>query len=143
MTDHLSPEEIMINEGFKLTQQRRAIIDVLRSDSCPHTAFEIFSLVSNKHSGINFSTIYRNLELLMRLGIVEKLNISDGCCHFKLAGEKHLHHAICNKCGEIKEIDICPFSDLMEKARLEEIDFEPMEHKFEIYGLCSKCRGKK
>lgn len=140
MNKVLNPEEILKNRGYKLTQQRKVIIEVLKSDSCPHTANEIFSLVSNEYSGINFSTIYRNLEMMVRLGIVEKLNLSDGYCHFKLAGEKHHHHVICNKCGEIREIDICPFGDLMGKAKLEEIDFHPTEHKFEIYGLCSKCR---
>lgn len=143
MNNILNPEEILKSKGYKLTQQRKVIIDVLGSKVGPHTANEIFSFVSNKYSGINFSTIYRNLELLVRLGIVEKLNLNDGYCHFKLAGEKHHHHVICNKCGEIREIDICPFSEIMGKAKLEDIDFEPIDHKFEIYGLCSKCRDKK
>lgn len=143
LKDINSPEDILKDKGYKLTQQRKAIIDVLRSCRCPHTANEILSLVSGEYSGINFSTIYRNLELLVRLGIVEKLNLSEGYCHFKLAGEKHHHHIICSQCGEIREIEICPFSQIIEKARLEELDFEPTGHKFEIYGICSKCRVKK
>ncbi|SHJ35624.1 Fur family transcriptional regulator [Lutispora thermophila] len=143
MNIRMNPEEVLKNSGYKLTQQRRAIIEVLRNSGGPYTANEILSLVSDKYSGINFSTIYRNLELLVRLGIVEKLNIADGYCHFKLTGENHHHHIICNKCGEIREIDICPFDELLRNTKLEDLDFEPVEHKFEIYGICSKCKDKK
>ena len=142
MTNKFSLDEVLKSKGYKLTQQRKVIIDVLESSSGPHTANDIFSLVSDKNSGINFSTIYRNLELLVRLGIVRKLNLSDGYNHFELTGEKHHHHVICNKCGEVKKIDICPFMDMDERDKLEEIDFQPTEHKFEIYGLCSRCRNK-
>lgn len=142
LNSKVNAEEILKNSGYKLTQQRRVIIDVLRKGGGPYTANEILSLVSSKYSGINFSTIYRNLELLVRLGIVEKLNIIDGYCHFKLAGDNHHHHIICNKCGQIREIDICPFSEIVKKAKFEDLDFEPTEHKFEIYGICSKCKEK-
>jgi len=142
LSDRINVEEILKNGGYKLTKQRKVIIEALSNNSGPYTANEIFSIVSDKYSGINFSTIYRNLEILVKLGIVEKLNISDGCCHFKLAGNKHHHHIICNKCGYIREIDICPFGDLVNKNKFEELDFEPIEHRFEIYGICSKCRSK-
>lgn len=141
MNNELSPEKILKNKGCKLTQQRKAIIEVLSSGG-HHTANEIYALVSDKYRGINFSTIYRNLELLVGLGIVERLNISDSCSHFELIKGKHHHHVICNKCGEVREIDICPFAAAEDREKLKELDFEATEHKFEIYGICSNCRHK-
>ena len=142
LSNRINAEKILKNRGYKLTKQRKVIIEALSNRGGPYTANEVFSLVSNKYSGINFSTIYRNLELLVKLGIVEKLNINDECCHFKLAGKNHHHHIICNKCGEIKEIDICPFKEIVNINKFKELDFQPIEHRFEIFGICSKCRSK-
>lgn len=133
--------KILKEKGYKYTLQRKAIIDVLSKDEGPYKANEIFALVGEKLSGINFSTIYRNLELLIKLGIVNKLAIEEGLNHYELKTGEHHHHIICKQCGKVKEIDLCPFRE-MEKDKLDELGFEPLEHRFEIYGLCKGCKNK-
>ena len=131
--------EVMLKEkGYKLTGQRRLIIEVFNENPGYHTAQEIFNLAKEKHKGINFSTIYRNLELLCTLKITNKLYLDSGTSRYELCGLKHHHRVICKNCGEIKEIDICPYAN-MEKEQLREIGFKATDHKFEIYGYCSKC----
>ena len=127
--------------GYKLTKQREAIIQVLKENDGHYNANELFNMVAREISGINFSTIYRNLELLVKLEIVNKLSIEEGLNHFELADKGHHHHVICKSCGKVKEIDLCPYKEF-EKSKLKEIGFKPMEHRFEIYGLCSKCMKK-
>jgi Fur family zinc uptake transcriptional regulator/Fur family ferric uptake transcriptional regulator len=129
-------------KGYKLTEQRRSIIEVFNENPGHHTAQEIFDLVKGKSRGINFSTIYRNLELLCTLEIINKLYIESGISHYELCGIAHHHHIICKGCGETREMDICPYAGL-EEEQLSAMGFKATDHKFEIYGYCSKCRALK
>lgn len=131
-------EDKLKTMGYKLTGQRRLIIEVFLERPYHYTAQEIFEKVKQKNSSINFSTIYRNLELLCRLNVVSKLNISSGISHFELKDAHHYHHLICLCCGDMKKVDICPYNSL-NKNKLDELGFVPIEHKFEIYGYCKKC----
>lgn len=131
-------EEKLRGMGYKLTGQRRLIIEVFEENPFHYTAQEIFEKVKCKNSSINFSTIYRNLELLCRLNVVSKLNISSGISHFELKDTQHHHHLICLCCGDMKKVDICPYNQL-NTNKLDELGFVPLEHKFEIYGYCKKC----
>lgn len=131
-------EAVLREKGYKLTDQRRLIIEAFNENPGHHTAQEIFDLVKEKLNGINFSTIYRNLELLNTLEIINKLQIESGISHYELHGSGHHHHIICKKCGATREIDICPYKNL-EEEQLNAIGFKATDHKFEIYGYCSRC----
>jgi len=131
-------EAVLKEKGYKLTGQRRLIIEAFNENPGHHTAQEIFDLVKEKLNGINFSTIYRNLELLSTLEIINKLQIESGISHYELQGSEHHHHIICKKCGATREIDICPYANLGEE-QLNAIGFRATDHKFEIYGYCSRC----
>lgn len=131
--------ELTLREkGYKLTEQRRIIIRAFLGSPGHHTAQEIFDMVRENCKDINFSTIYRNLEMLCRLDIINKLQIESGISHYELNGLSHHHHIICKKCGETKEIDVCPYASL-EDEQLKSLGFKATDHKFEIYGYCSKC----
>ena len=141
MEDNKWIVDILKERGYKFTEQRKAIIEVIGKKGEHYNASEIFERVGKKIPDVSFSTIYRNIELLLGLGILKKISIEEGLNHFELASKDHHHHIICKSCGYVKEIDLCPYKDI-EKKRLDEIGFEPMEHKFEIYGLCKKCKNK-
>ncbi len=99
-------------------------------------------MVKGSFKGINFSTIYRNLELLSNLEIIDKLQIESGVSHYELCGSAHHHHIICKSCGETRGIDICPYANMGEE-QLKAMGFKATDHKFEIYGYCSKCNLKR
>lgn len=128
--------------GYKLTEQRKIIIEFFQEKPGHYTACEIFEQVKSRCKTINFSTIYRNLELLSSLKIVNKLYINDGVSHYELSGMGHHHHIICKNCGDMKEIDVCPYESIS-NDKLDELGFMPTEHKFEIYGYCKNCSTKK
>lgn len=132
-------EHMLKEKGYKLTGQRRLIIEAFGGDSSHYTAQEVFERVKEHNPNINFSTVYRNLELLCNMGIIHKLNINSGISHFELkdAGHHH-HHMICLQCGDMQGLDLCPYSELY-NSKLKELGFQAIEHKFEIYGYCKKC----
>ena len=135
-------EKKLKDSKYKLTEQRKIIIDFFQNNPGHYTAQEIYEKVKNQCNSINFSTIYRNLELLSALNIVNKLDINNGISHYELCGLGHHHHVICKSCGDMKELDVCPY-ECMNSDKLNEMGFVPTEHKFEIYGICKNCCNKK
>lgn len=131
-------EGTLKDKGYKLTGQRRLMIEAFDGGHALYTAQEIYEKVKSRNPSINFSTVYRNLELLCKLGVINKLNINSGISHFELRHKEHHHHIICLGCGDMQSIDLCPYGEIKD-SRLNEMGFVPVEHKFEIYGYCKKC----
>jgi Fe2+ or Zn2+ uptake regulation protein len=142
VTDISYIESKLKENGYKLTNQRKAIIEVLFENKGKFlTAEEIFLKSKEKYAQTNFSTVYRNLEVLEITDIIHKTNINDGVSIYELScsGEHH-HHVICKGCGKTEIIDFCPLNDVFKK--LNSKNFTLTDHKFELYGYCNKCDEK-
>jgi len=89
--------------SYKLTPQREATVLVLLEHEADHlSAEDVFLLVKEKSPEIGLATVYRTLELLTDLKIVDKINFGDGVSRFDLRqeGSAHFHHhLICIECG--------------------------------------------
>ncbi|NLU10332.1 MAG: transcriptional repressor [Tepidanaerobacter acetatoxydans] len=134
-------EELLKKQRLKVTPQRKAIIKVLESADAVLSAQEIFTEVIKILPNINFSTIYRNLDLLLERGILCRITPESGGILYELRREEgHHHHVICKKCGASIPLDYCPMANI--EKELSRKGFTPTEHRFEIYGYCNKCSKK-
>lgn len=134
----MDAEKLLKKQQLKVTSQRKAIIRVLQSTNSVLSAQDIFSEVIKTLPGINFSTIYRNLDVLLDRGIICKITPQSGGVLYELRlKEGHHHHVICKKCGASIPLEYCPMKDIQRK--LTEKGFTPTEHRFEIYGYCDEC----
>ncbi|KYH35959.1 ferric uptake regulation protein [Clostridium tepidiprofundi DSM 19306] len=138
-------KEILKNRGYKLTPQRRAIINGIIDSVGTHlTAEELYDVVKKKCPEIGLATIYRTLQLLEDTGIVCKLDFDDGCSRYELANdnEKHQHHhLICSKCGKVIEVEGDLLGEL-EKLIEQKYNFDIQDHSLKFYGICEECRKK-
>lgn len=131
-------------KGYKITPQRQGILDTFmgNADNRPQSAEDIYRKVVEKYPNVSLDTIYRNLNVLERLEIINKLILQDGKCRYELNSGKHCHHLVCLKCGAAVTIDFCPFESLdLEKIESEK-KFEIKKHCFEVYGYCNLCKKK-
>lgn len=128
------------HSGVRSTKQRQAILDVIRNFRPHLTADDVFQEVKKLQPNISLGTVYRNLELLTNSNVLAKAVFSDGKARFEFAGEHH-HHLICLSCGQAVDIPICPVG--AELARfMDEKQFQPCHHHFEVYGYCTNCNEK-
>lgn len=136
-------EKRLKDSGYKLTNQRKAIIEVLFENKGRFlTAEDIFIKSRQKLPDTNFSTIYRNLDMLEESGIVHITQIDNGASVYELIETKgHHHHIICKKCGKAEVIDFCPLEEL--ESKLNNKNFVLIDHKFELYGYCRECSKNK
>jgi Fe2+ or Zn2+ uptake regulation protein len=122
--------------GYKLTRQRKTILEVLSSSgNIPMTARDIFERVTRLSPGMNFSTVYRNIEILLQENIITRVELHGDAAYYELSEDgKHHHHLVCKGCGNIQAIEYCPLNIPFEKE-----GFIPVDHRFEVYGYCRNC----
>ncbi|MCK9221035.1 MAG: transcriptional repressor [Limnochordia bacterium] len=126
--------------GYRITNQRKYILEVLAKTKGKLTAQEVHERVSAYLPQVSLDTVYRNLTLLGELGIVDQMYLGDKVARFVLQSSKeHHHHLVCVRCGRFCCVDICPMEDLIAKVAKEQ-GFEVTGHSFEVYGVCADCR---
>lgn len=136
-------KERLKGKGYKLTPQRKAILDVILFNTGKHLSTEeIYDIVRKDCPEIGLATVYRTLLLLSDLEVLSKMNLDDGCVRYELnlhSDDHQHHHLICSNCGDIIEV----VDDLLEEleTRIErEFDFQIKDHKLKFFGICSKCK---
>lgn len=124
-------------KGFKLTRQRRELLQVLRNSPVTLTAEDLHKRVLDHQPGVSLSTIYRNLDLLVAEGLACKVELGDGQARYEARRQHdHHHHLVCLGCGRSEHLD-CPMPEL-EKA-LDQRGFRVTGHRFVVYGYCAAC----
>jgi Fur family ferric uptake transcriptional regulator len=125
-------------KGIRMTKQRRIILEELRGLRTHPTADELYERVRRRLPHISLGTIYRNLELLSRKGMIRKLEIGGSQMRFDGALGDHIHIR-CMRCGRIDDL---PF-----EAGVAECDREVQaaagyivkERRVEFIGICPDC----
>ena len=124
-------------QGFRLTPQRLAILNILEQDGGHLTPSEIFQRASQRLPGITETTVYRTLDFLTHNGLALVAHIGDGKLVYESTARRH-HHLICRNCGNTVEIG----PDLLEilYARFkEETGFLIDCCHMTFFGLCPDC----
>ena len=124
-------------KGLKVTNQRLLVLQVLAENKDRHlTAEDIYELVKEDYPEIGLATIYRTVQLLLEMQLVDRINLDDGCVRYEI-GET----LICKTCGKV-----LPFKDdlldELERHIEEETGFHVLDHELKFYGQCSECRKK-
>lgn len=138
-------KEELKQKGYKLTPQRRAIVDTIIEKEGEHlTTEEIYDEVKKNCPEIGLATVYRTIILLEELGVICKLDLDDGCSRYELVhkneGHRH-HHLVCNECKGVMEVQ----DDLLDELE-EEVErsygFKILDHSVKFFGVCRKCQSE-
>jgi len=129
------------DRGGRVTTARRAIISELLRGGGHITAEELTAAVQAAHPDVHTSTVYRCLETLGELGIVEHAHLGHGPAVYHLADDTH-QHLVCESCGSVLEVPAEVFA--VTDARLrDEFGFTATLGHFAIVGRCAACTGLK
>jgi Fur family ferric uptake transcriptional regulator len=128
----------------RLTKGAKKVLEALERVSELTTAQDIHSQLRTDDSddAPGLTTVYRSLESLVGLGLVQAVVLGDGERRYELVtpGEHH-HHLVCEKCRGSVHMDMCLVEDL-ETAVKQKYGFEVKSHVLELFGLCSNCAAK-
>lgn len=127
-------------KGHRLTPQREMILAAICDQGGHLTADAILQRVHKRYSYLNKSAVYRTLDLLTQLNLVDQIDCGHGQIEYEIHQHPHHHHLLCRRCGKIVEIDGSVFTSI-EKTLREKYDFLADLDHFAIFGLCRKCQA--
>lgn len=131
-------ESILSQENYHITKARRDTFELLINPE-PQSMNEILKKAKNK---VDKVTVYRNIDLFEKLGIVHKIYIG---WTYKLELSDifitHHHHMSCIKCGIVIDVDDEKHIDEFISELASKFNFVPRQHQFEIDGYCLNCQN--
>lgn len=128
-------------EGYRLTAQRRAVLQVLVESAASLSPAEILQRARQHVPETGLVTVYRTLEVLTTCGAARKVHRPDGCHSYAPASEGHMHHIICERCRAVLEFEGCDLGTLFKTVQ-RRTGYKVQAHWLELFGLCPACRQK-
>ncbi|PKN93798.1 MAG: transcriptional repressor [Chloroflexi bacterium HGW-Chloroflexi-6] len=132
--------ESLSESGYRVTAPRRAIVEIMANSPCALGPLEIYDQGRQEYRGLGLVTVYRTLEKLEELGLVQRVHHPQGCHMYLRAAHGHEHLVLCTACGKAEYFsgdDI----DKLTKTVAEKTGFEIREHWLQLFGLCANCKN--
>ncbi len=124
------------SKSFKITPQRLGIFKILEGNLSHPSAEDIFFKIKKTYPTISFTTVYKTLDVLEKMGEVLKIAIDDERKHYDPNTYTH-HHIICTVCSKITDIDEDTISPTLPDGMLSE--FTLSRYHVSFYGTCNNC----
>ena len=125
--------------GYKLTPQRRVVIEAIASSRDHLTPTAVYEKVHQHHPDIGLVTIYRTLEILAELKLICELHAGGSCRSYTVSAPRHHHHLICSNCGAVIDFTGCDLGEVQQNLS-KETGFRIDAHLLEFIGLCQACQ---
>lgn len=136
---HISTESLVAalrEAGLRVTAPRRAVCEIVARD---HDAHLTAAAISERLEGdVDQSTVYRTLDALQDVGILEHTHLGHGASVYHLAGDEPHQHVVCESCGRVVSLDTALFDGVVARI-LEETGFEVDPTHFALSGRCEDC----
>lgn len=125
--------------GGRNTKTRQAVLDFLLSSQKPISAAEILNKLQKQKLAVNRTTIYRELNFLLKNNFINEVKLIGQPSLFELSDE-HCHHLICLKCNHVRTVVMDQHLEEQEKSIAKKEKFKITGHALEFYGVCKKCQ---
>lgn len=128
--------------GLRRGGARRAVVEYLAEQDCCRSAQEIHEGIAAGGRGVGVASVYRALETLAELRLVQRVDVGDGIARYEpvRGGHHHHHHLVCDDCGRVE-----PFADDQLERALERaagrLGYAMEQHDVVLRGACDRCRS--
>ena len=130
--------ELVRERGGRVTGSRRAVVAALLASERHLTATDLTEAVQRAHPDIAESTVYRTLDLLSGLGVVEHVHLGHGPAVYHLADDRH-QHLVCSECGRVVEVPATLLDGVAAEVKADHGFVLDTRH-FAFAGRCLTCR---
>lgn len=132
--------EQLHDNGYRITAARRAVVDVVFGSVHALTPSEVFDTARKKYRALGLVTVYRTLEKLEELHLIQRVHQPLGCQAFISAGHGHQHLLLCQQCGQVEFFEGDDL-DALTKSIARKTGYQIQEHWLQLFGLCANCRS--
>jgi Fur family ferric uptake transcriptional regulator len=127
--------------GHKLTDSRRAVVELALRREHHFSAAELYEDVKREAPSVGRATVFRTLDLLSNMQLLEKVHIGEGCHSYVVCQSRHHHHLICNSCGMTVNFENCALNETLQQLA-QQTNFDIRGHWLEVFGQCASCQRK-
>jgi Fe2+ or Zn2+ uptake regulation protein len=132
--------EILQQNGYRLTDSRRSVVEIMADSPRALSPLEVFDLARARHAGLGLVTVYRTLEKLEELGLIQRVHQPQGCQAFIAAFTGHQHLILCSRCGRVQFFDGDNLESLIQDIGCQ-TGYQVQDHWLQLFGLCETCRA--
>ena len=126
----------LLQSRYRLTKQRAAILRALE-DGTHLTAETIHGRVRERLPGVSLGTIYRTLEILRGIGLVQAFSFHGGAARYEATIDKH-HHLFCVSCREVRNVQDEGVAQVAREIARSQ-GYSDVDAALTISGRCSSC----
>jgi Fur family ferric uptake transcriptional regulator len=128
--------------GLRRGGARKAVVETLARHDCAVTALDIDEELRRRQASVGRASVYRALEQLEELGLVQRFEASRGIASYERVNPSghHHHHAICRRCGRMEAFEDRSLERAIDRVSAG-VPFEISEHDVVLRGLCKRCAG--
>ena len=132
--------DALASRGYRVTSQRRALSALVAARSGHFSADELLVESRARHLGIGRATVFRSLDVLAELGVVEQIDLPSGGHAFVACTAAHHHHLVCERCGRSTDISATGLSAILREIGTRS-GYEIESHRLEVFGICPACQA--
>ena len=125
--------------GYRLTKPLTAVIGVMATTARALSPMEVFDMARESYPKLGLVTVYRSLEKLEEIGLVQRVHQPDECSSYIAARAGHQHLLICQSCGLTRYFSGDNLETLISSVE-QETGFAIRAHWLQLFGFCPDCR---
>ncbi len=126
--------------GVRMTAPRRQVADLIAARTGHFTAADLVDDAKVGRQRIGRATVFRSLELLSSLGVVERIDLPNGDHAYIGCEPAHHHHVVCSRCGRSSDFDDAELSAVVDSVA-GRTGYRIENHRLELFGLCASCQN--
>jgi Fe2+ or Zn2+ uptake regulation protein len=124
--------------GLRMTQQRAVLLRLLSQTRAHPTADELFQKVRRRLPSVSHATVYRNLQELVRAGLITMLERAGGPVRYDANPDDH-HHFVCTRCGRVADIYLKGVAYAIDRKRSGTAPGHVERAELQLHGICPSC----
>ncbi len=133
-------EKHLQENGLKLTEQRRLVVQKAFSMHRHFTADELLEVARRADKRVSKATVYRTLLLMSKYKLLDEHDFGRGSTYYEqMVGYAHHDHLVCLRCGKIIEFQNDAIEQLQDQV-VKEHRFLMLTHSLKLFGLCPECQ---
>jgi Fe2+ or Zn2+ uptake regulation protein len=132
-------KKLQVN-GYRLTESRKAVVEVIANSDRVLTATEVFDLARERCASLGLVTVYRTIAKLEELALVDRVHQPGDCHAYVAAVPGHQHLLICQNCGRATYFEGDSLEALMLQVA-QDSGYHVRDHWLQLFGLCLACQS--